>query len=108
MWAVGRYLSRYLVAGVAFGAPGTCKQYTPQTTAICDGARGNTLLYLNTHTACSDAPACYLRSDTLSNGPRSIDLPLYLAAKATLYSELGHRATKQHEGSSPCNASARD
>jgi hypothetical protein len=38
MWAVRRYLSRYPVAGVAFGAPGTCKQHTPHTTAICGGA----------------------------------------------------------------------
>ena len=60
VWAVGRYLSRYPVAGVAFGAPGTCKQHTPQTTAICDGARGTLQLYLNTHTACRDAPACYM------------------------------------------------
>ena len=38
VWAVRRYLSRYPVAGVAFGAPGTCKQHTPHTTAICGGA----------------------------------------------------------------------
>ena len=30
---MGRYLGRYPVAGVAFEAPGTCKQCTPQTTA---------------------------------------------------------------------------
>ena len=37
--AVGGCLSRYLVAGgVAVEAPSTCKQPTPQTTAICDGA----------------------------------------------------------------------
>ena len=35
----GGCLSRYLVAGVAFEAPSTCKQLTPQITAICDGAR---------------------------------------------------------------------
>ena len=39
VWDVGRYLSRYPVAGVAFEAPGTCKQCTPQITAICGGAR---------------------------------------------------------------------
>ena len=31
---MGRYLSRYPFLGVAFGAPSTCKQHTPQTTAI--------------------------------------------------------------------------
>ena len=36
--AVVRYLRRYPVAGVAFGAPSTCKQCTPQITAICGGA----------------------------------------------------------------------
>ena len=36
--AMWRYLSRYQFAGVAFGAPGTCKQHTPQITAICGGA----------------------------------------------------------------------
>ena len=30
---MGRHLRRYPVAGVAFGAPSTCKQHTPQTTA---------------------------------------------------------------------------
>jgi hypothetical protein len=39
VWDVGRYLSRYPVAGVAFEAPGTCKQCTPQITAICGGAQ---------------------------------------------------------------------
>ena len=53
---VGRYLSRDPVAGVAFEAPGTCKQCTPQITAICDGVHYTTLLYLNTHAACSGAP----------------------------------------------------
>ena len=45
----GGCLSRYLVAGVAFEAPSTCKQLTPQITAICDGAQETTMLYLNTH-----------------------------------------------------------
>ena len=58
--AVGRYLRRYPVAGVAFGAPSTCKQYTPQITAICGGARENTILYLNTHATCANAPERYL------------------------------------------------
>ena len=107
MWAAGRYLSWYPVAGVAFGAPGTCEQCTPQVTVIYGGARETTLLDLNIHTACARALVHYLRSDTLSNGPRSIALPLYLAAKASLYSELGHRATEQHEGGSPASASAR-
>ena len=60
VWDMGRYLSRYPVAGVACEAPGTCKQCTPQITAICDGARGTTILYLNTHAACALAPASYL------------------------------------------------
>ena len=107
MWAAGRYLSWYPVAGVAFGAPGTCEQCTPQVIVICGGARETTLLDLNIHAACARALVHYLRSDTLSNGPRSIALPLYLAAKASLYSELGHSATEQHEGSLPGNASAR-
>ena len=34
------YLSRYLVAGVALEALGTCKQCTHQATVICDNARG--------------------------------------------------------------------
>ena len=38
VWDVGRYLSRYPVAGVAFEAPGTCKQCTSQITAICGDA----------------------------------------------------------------------
>ena len=38
VWDVGRYLSRYPVAGVAFEAPGTCKQCTPQITVTCGGA----------------------------------------------------------------------
>ena len=60
VWAAGRYLSWYPVAGVAFGAPGTCKQCMHQTTAICDGAQGTTLLCLNTHAACANAPERYL------------------------------------------------
>ena len=60
MWAVVRYLSRYPVAGVAFGAPGTCKQCTPQTTAISGGARGTTLLCLNIHAAFANAPERHL------------------------------------------------
>ena len=35
---MGRYLRRYPVAGVAFEAPNTCKQCTPQIIATCDGA----------------------------------------------------------------------
>ena len=31
------YLGRYLVASVACAAAATCKQITPQITAICDG-----------------------------------------------------------------------
>jgi hypothetical protein len=107
VWAVGRYLSWYPVAGVAFGAPSTCTQCTPQVNVISGGAQGTTLLCLNIHAACARALVNYLRSDTLSNGPRSIALPLYLAAKAPLYSELGHSATEQHEASLPGNASAR-
>ena len=38
VWDVGRYLSRYPVAGVAFEAPGTCKQCASQITAIFGGA----------------------------------------------------------------------
>jgi hypothetical protein len=53
---VGRYLSRYPVAGVAFEAPDTCKQCTPQINMICGGARENTMLYLNTHATCANAP----------------------------------------------------
>ena len=47
----------YLVAGVAFEAPGSCKQLTPQITPICGGARETTLLYLTTvtHAACANA-----------------------------------------------------
>ena len=60
VWDVGRYLSRYPVAGVAFEAPGTCKQLTPQITVVCGGARETTLLYLNTHAACANAPESYL------------------------------------------------
>ena len=37
--AVGRHLRRYPVGGVACSAPGTCKQLTPQITAICGGVR---------------------------------------------------------------------
>ena len=32
VWAVGGHLSRYPVGGVAYSAPGTCTQLTPQTT----------------------------------------------------------------------------
>ena len=103
----GGYLSWYPVAGVAFGAPGTCTQCTPQVTVISGGAQGTTLLCLNIHAACARALVNYLRSDTLSNGPRSVALPLYLAAKAPPYIELGHSATEQHEASLPGNASAR-
>ena len=64
VWDMGRYLSRYPVAGVAFEAPGTCKQLTPQITVhvvcACGGARETTLLYLNTQTACNDDPMRYL------------------------------------------------
>ena len=60
MWAVGRYLSRCPVAGVAFGAPGTCKQCTPQIAVIFGGARGNTLLCLNIHAAFANAPERHL------------------------------------------------
>ena len=64
VWAVGRYLSWYPVAGVAFGAPSTCTQCTPQVTVISGGARGTTLLCLNIHAACARAPASYLAYDT--------------------------------------------
>ena len=63
VWAVGRYLSWYSVAGVAFWTLGTCKQCMHQTTAICDGAQGTTLLWLNTHAACANAPERYLAYD---------------------------------------------
>ena len=43
-----------------FEAPSTCKQLTPQITAICDGAQENTMLYLNTHATCANAPERYL------------------------------------------------
>ena len=45
MW---RYLRRYPVAGVAFEAPNTCKQCTPQIIATCGGARQTTLVRLQT------------------------------------------------------------
>ena len=60
VWAVRGYMSWYPVAGVAFGAVGACKQCTPQVTAISGGARWTTLLCLNTHVACRDAPVCYM------------------------------------------------
>ena len=60
MWT---HLCRYPVAGVAFAAPGTCKQHTPQITPICDGVHYTTLLYLNTHAACSGAPRGYMEHD---------------------------------------------
>ena len=60
VWAVGRYPSRYPVAGVAFGTPGTCKQCKPQVTVICGGARQTTLLYLNSHATCANASERYL------------------------------------------------
>ena len=34
MWTVGRHLSQYLSAVDAFAAPDTCKQLTPQITAV--------------------------------------------------------------------------
>ena len=37
--AVGSHPRRNQAAGVAYSAPATCKQLTPQITAICDGAR---------------------------------------------------------------------
>ena len=46
-------------------------------------------------------------TETLRVVPRIAVQPLYLAAKASLYSELGHSAIKQHEGSLHGNASAR-
>jgi 1,6-anhydro-N-acetylmuramate kinase len=56
VWAVGRHLSQYSSAVDAFAAHGTCKQLTPQITVICGGARENTMLYLNTHATCANAP----------------------------------------------------
>jgi 1,6-anhydro-N-acetylmuramate kinase len=56
VWDVWRHLSQYLSAADAFAAPGTCKQLTPQITVICGGARENTMLYLNTHATCANAP----------------------------------------------------
>ena len=56
-------MCRYLVAGVAFAAPGTCKQCTFQVTVICGDARWTTLLCLNTHAACANAPERYLAYD---------------------------------------------
>ena len=44
--AGGRHLSRYPLAVVAFGGPGTYKQHTPHITAICGGARGQPALKL--------------------------------------------------------------
>ena len=62
VWDVGRYLSRYPVAGVAFEAPNTCKQCTPQITAICDGAElfsaGNHSKYHHLQTAWTSAQHC--------------------------------------------------
>ena len=57
-------MSRHPVAGVAFEAPSTCKQLTPQITAICDGAQETTMLYLNTHATCAYAPERYLAHTT--------------------------------------------
>jgi hypothetical protein len=60
VWDVGRHLSQYLSAADAFAAPGTCKQLAPQIIVICGGARGTTMLYLNTHATCANASARYL------------------------------------------------
>jgi hypothetical protein len=64
VWALERHLSQYSSAVDAFAAPGTCKQLAPQIapqiTVICGGARETTMLYLNTHPTCANAPARYL------------------------------------------------
>ena len=61
VWAVamGRHLSQYSSAVDAFATPGTYKQLAPQITVICGGARETTMLYLNTHAACANAPERY-------------------------------------------------
>ena len=58
VWAVGRHLHQYSSVVDAFAAPGTCKQLTPQIIVVCGGAsaRETTMLYLNTHAACANAP----------------------------------------------------
>ena len=60
MWAVWRHLSQYPSAVDAFAAPGTCKHLAPEITVVCGGARETTVLYLNTHVACANAPESYL------------------------------------------------
>ena len=60
---MGTHLFRYPVADVATLAPGTCKHHTPQITLICDGVHYTTLLYLNTHAACSGIPRDYTEHD---------------------------------------------
>ena len=71
VWDVGRHLSQYLSAADAFAAPGTCKQLTPQITPICDGVHYTTLLYLNTHAACSGAPRGYTEHDHAAHCARN-------------------------------------
>ena len=107
VWAMWRYLSRYPVADVAFGAPGTCKQCTHQTTAICGDVRWTTLFSLNTHAACARALASYLAYDALQCGSQLALLSLCLTAKVSLASKPCHTATKYHQGTSPGNATAR-
>jgi hypothetical protein len=107
VWDVRRYLSRSPVAGVACEAPGTCKQCTPQITAICDGARGTTILYLNTHAACALAPASYLEHTPLHYRSQTSLVSLPPAPKAFLCNKSDHSATKQHECGSPSNVTAR-
>ena len=43
---MGRYLHCHLSTSVAYSAPSTCKQFTPQITEICGGARGALALQL--------------------------------------------------------------
>ena len=107
MWAVGRYLSRYPVAGVAFEAPSTCKQLTPQITAIYDGAQENTMLYLNTHATCANAPERYMAHTPAKNEPKIATLSLYIALKVLQHIKAHHNASKQHESSLPGNVTAR-
>ena len=81
VWDVGRYLSRYPVAGVAFKAPGTCKQCTPQITVICGGAT------VGAGTACKQVS--HLQTAQSSEGC----LPAYVA----------HCARSCCPASVPCN-----
>jgi hypothetical protein len=97
------------VAGVAFKALVTCKQLTPQITAICDGVHYTTLLYLNIQAACNGVPMCYLEPKHATYcaqncRPGSVHCTRGVPVQQSTPPESRNSTT---EGGSPNNATAR-